>query len=104
MNGPDIFSILTGIIGVCSVIVPLCQWLSPAGRLRTLDEAMRRVELLLATMHQEGLVAYRAIDGVQEAHERLFRCGIPRGFILTASTDCANYTGRASPSFVCDSK
>jgi hypothetical protein len=95
MNGLDIFSILTGIIGVSTVVVPLCQWLSPARRLRALDEAMRRVEHLLATMQQEGLVAYRTIDSVQEAHERLFRCGITRvGFILIASTDHASHRVR----------
>jgi ATP sulfurylase len=94
MNGPDIFSILTGIIGVSTVIVPLCQWLSPARRLRALDETMRRVEHLLATMQQEGLVAYRTIDGVQEAHERLFRCGITRVGFIIASIDHASHRVR----------
>jgi hypothetical protein len=71
MSTPDIVSVLTGILGLYTVVIAACRWLSPVRRMRALDDITHRVERLIAPMQEEGLVAYRAIDVVQDAHERL---------------------------------
>jgi hypothetical protein len=68
MTALDTFSVVTGVIGVYTVLVSLCRWLSPLRRLRALEETMQRVKLLLATIitQEEGLL-------MQDAHEYLYR-------------------------------
>jgi hypothetical protein len=100
MTAFDIIGVVTGVIGVCTVLVSLCRWLSPRRRLRALDVAMQRAKDLLDTIltQEDGLLAYSAIDGVQEAHEWAMRTGF-----RVASAEC-KALGRASPLHGCVSE
>jgi hypothetical protein len=72
MLGTDVFSLVSGIVGLVAVVVSLWHWLSPRRRLRALDITMGQALRTLASMQEEHAILDRMI--ILRAHEQLYRC------------------------------
>jgi hypothetical protein len=79
MLGTDVFSLVSGVVGLVAIAVSLWHWLSPHRRLRALDITMNQALQMLASMQEEHVILDRMI--VVRAHEQLYRCSNLRSML-----------------------
>jgi hypothetical protein len=74
MNGLDILSLATGILGLCTALLSICRWLSPTHRFRALDDVSQRVESLMVSIGEQDMFSYQSMNALRNVEERLFWC------------------------------
>jgi hypothetical protein len=74
MNGLDILSVCTSIVGLWGALVSVCLWLSPTRRLRAVDDILQRVESLMGSIGGEDVFTYQLMNDLRNVEEGLLWC------------------------------
>jgi hypothetical protein len=92
MLGTDVFSLVSGIVGLVAIAVSLWHWLSPQRRLRALDITMGQALRTLALIQEEHAILDRMI--ILRAHEQLYRYAKPPLPVLDNCVDASRTSAR----------